>query len=37
MGMATFSLATGLWAPNVTGLTWEQVDLERKQAWVHPD
>ena len=35
--MATFSLATGLRAANVTGLTWDQVDLERKQAWVHPD
>jgi integrase len=35
--MATFSLATGLRAANVTGLTWEQVDLERKMAYVHPD
>lgn len=35
--MATFSLATGLRAANVTGLTWQQVDLERKTAWVHPD
>src|SRR5262249_27034969 len=35
--MATFTLATGLRAANVSGLTWEQVDLERKQAWIHPD
>ena len=35
--MAAFSLATGLRAANVTGLTWQQVDLERKMAWVHPD
>jgi len=35
--MATFSLATGLRAANVTGLTWRQVDLARKMAWVHPD
>ena len=35
--MATFTLATGLRAANVTGLTWEQVDLARKVAWVHPD
>ena len=35
--MAMFSLATGLRASNVTGLTWEQVDLTRKIAWVHPD
>ena len=35
--MATFTLATGLRAANVTGLTWEQVDLSRKHAWIHPD
>ena len=35
--MAAFALATGLRAANITGLCWEQVDLERKQAWVHPD
>ena len=34
--MATFTLATGLRRANVTGLTWEQVDLERKLAWLHP-
>jgi len=36
-GMASFTLATGLRAANVTGLTWEQVDLSRKLAWIHPD
>lgn len=35
--MVTFTLATGLRAANVTGLGWEQVDLERRMAWVHPD
>ena len=35
--MATFTLATGLRAANETGLTWEQGDLDRKVAWVHPD
>ena len=35
--MATFSLATGLRAANVTGLEWSQIDEERKLAWVHPD
>jgi integrase len=35
--MANFTLATGLRAANVTRLTWEQVDLSRKLAWVHPD
>ena len=35
--LAAFSLATGLRRANITGLTWEQVDLPRKLAWVHPD
>lgn len=35
--MATFTLATGLRRSNVTGLTWQQIDLNRKMAWVHPD
>ena len=35
--MASFTLATGLRAANVTGLSWEQVDLERRLAWIHPD
>src|SRR5690606_17247419 len=35
--MARFALATGLRASNVTGMRWDQVDLERRMAWVHPD
>jgi integrase len=35
--MALFTLSTGLRRANVTGLTWEQVDLSRKLAWIHPD
>ena len=35
--MAAFSLATGLRQSNVTGLTWAQVDMKRKIAWVHAD
>ncbi len=35
--MARFSLATGLRQSNVTGLTWEQIDLARAVAWIHPD
>lgn len=35
--MAAFSLATGLRRANVTGLQWQQVDLERGLAWIHPD
>jgi integrase len=31
------ALATGLRAANITGMRWEQVDLERRMAWVHPD
>jgi integrase len=35
--MAAFALSTGLRRANVTGLLWEQVDLDRRLAWVHPD
>ena len=35
--MAHVSLATGLRESNVVRLKWEQVDLERRIAWVHPD
>jgi integrase len=35
--MAIFALTTGLRAANVTRLSWEQVDLSRNLAWVHPD
>ena len=35
--MARFSLSTGLREANVTGLQWNQVDLQRKVAWIHPD
>lgn len=35
--MASFSLASGLRAANVTGLRWSAVDLDRRLAWVHPD
>jgi len=35
--MATFSLATGLRASNVTGLQWQDIDLDKGHAWIHPD
>jgi len=35
--MARFSLETCLRQANVTGLTWQQVDLDRQCAWIHPD
>lgn len=35
--MAEFSLATGLRAANVKELSWSQIDLARRVAWIHPD
>jgi integrase len=35
--MAQFALATGLRAANIFNLRWDQVDLDRRMAWVHPD
>lgn len=35
--MARFAIATGLRQSNVTQLKWEQVDMERRVAWIHPD
>jgi integrase len=35
--IARFSLATGLRQRNVVELEWSQVDLDRRQAWIHPD
>ena len=35
--MVRFSLSTGLREANVTGLEWNQLDMQRKVAWVHPD
>jgi integrase len=35
--MMRFSLETGLRRANVTHLEWEQVDIERRTAWIHPD
>ena len=35
--MVLFALATGLRQANVRDLRWDQVDLARKTAWIHPD
>ena len=35
--MAAFTLATGLRQSNVTGLKWQDVDLEKRHALIHPD
>jgi len=34
---AEFTLATGLRENNVLNLTWDQIDLRRRQAWLHGD
>jgi len=35
--MARFTLATGLRENNVLRLRWDQVDMARRVAWIHPD
>jgi integrase len=35
--LAVFSLATGLRRSNVTQLTWSQVDLLKRRAWIYAD
>jgi integrase len=35
--MARFTLATGLRWANVSELEWNQLDIHRKCAWIHPD
>lgn len=35
--MAQFALATGLRQRNVSYLMWDQVDMARRVAWIHPD
>jgi integrase len=35
--MAGFTLATGLRESNVTGLRWDQFDMQRRCAWIHAD
>jgi len=35
--MAIFSLATGLRQSNVKNLKWEDIDLMKHHAWIHPD
>jgi integrase len=35
--MAQFSLMTGLRQRNVSYLRWNQVDMARRVAWIHPD
>jgi integrase len=35
--MVAFTLSTGLREANVCGLTWQQIDLQRRVAWFHAD
>lgn len=35
--MTRFALATGLRRANVTGITWHNIDRDRKVAWIWPD
>jgi len=35
--MEQFTLATGLREANVTGLLWEQLDMQRRCAWIYGD
>lgn len=35
--MARFAISTGLREANVIGLQWNQIDMQRKVAWIHPD
>jgi integrase len=35
--IARFALCTGLRMNNILALQWEQVDILRKVAWIHPD
>jgi len=35
--MAQFALATGLRQSNVSLLRWDQIDMQRQVAWIHPD
>ncbi|WP_083615858.1 site-specific integrase [Pantoea sp. 1.19] len=32
-----FALATGLRRSNIVDLTWQQIDLQRKVAWIYPE
>lgn len=35
--MGDFTLATGLRASNVTGFQWQDIDMKKSHAWIHPD
>jgi hypothetical protein len=35
--MARFTLAMGLRESNVLELEWQQIDMQLRVAWIHPD
>lgn len=35
--IAALALATGLRMSNILNLSWSQIDMQRKVAWIHPD
>lgn len=35
--IAGFALATGLRRSNIVNLTWQQIDMQRRVAWIHPE
>ncbi|MGX8807630.1 tyrosine-type recombinase/integrase, partial [Enterobacter hormaechei] len=35
--IVTFALATGLRRSNIINLEWQQVDMQRRVAWVNPE
>lgn len=35
--IADFALQTGLRQANIVGLEWNQIDMGRRTAWIHPD
>ena len=35
--LVSFALATGLRQGNILGLRWDQLDMQRKVAWIHAD
>lgn len=32
-----FALATGLRRSNIINLEWQQIDMQRRVAWIHPE
>lgn len=35
--VVAFALSTGLRRSNIINLEWQQIDMQRKVAWIHPE